>query len=185
MMTTGSSMILSPNFFRALVGGDAGTGQRRRFRRIQAADVDTVFGARNEDVLCVTSRLEDADRERLVGTEILLVAQAGRALPASQPRIDQAVRALVQSGHIRARADDFTGDFMAHGQRQGYAAVGQGHLLSAAEIVPAFPQMDIAVTHAGAGHADQHLVVLRFGHLVGHEFQRRIVFRDAVTLVQH
>jgi hypothetical protein len=74
---------------------------------------------------------------------IVLLRQAGAAYAAAHPGEDDADIADLHAGGIRAEPDDAADDLMPHGQRQHHAAVLQVHLLAAAQVVIAFPDMQV------------------------------------------
>ena len=67
---------------------------------------------------------------------------------------------------------------MAHGERQGHAAIGQRHLLAAADVVIALPDVQIGVADAAMGDFDQHLGALGLGRGEFDFLKRLSVFDD-------
>src|SRR6185312_10234667 len=93
--------------------------------------------------------------------ELLLAAATGGAGAAADPRMDQPLVAFLDAGRLGAERRHFTDDLVAHGERRDEAAVLDGQLLAAAQIVPAFPDVQVAVADAGRLRAQQHLAALR------------------------
>src|SRR5262249_25395734 len=115
---------------------------------------------RHQQMIAVTARAEYAEEARLEA-QLLVAAPAPLAPAAADPRIGQAPVADLDVAHVRPDRDDLANRFVAHGERQCQAAIGQLELLAAAEVVDAFPDMQVAVTHACREHAQQNLAAGR------------------------
>jgi len=103
---------------------------------------------------------------RGVGQRCSLPAWQYQHLPAD-PGIDHRLVADLRAFGVRAQRHDFANDLMAHGARRIHGLLGR-HLVAAAHVEIAFPQMDVAVADAGGGDTHQHFGTLR----------RRIGFLD-------
>ena len=62
---------------------------------------------------------------------------------------------------VGAELGDAADDLVAHGERQHDAAILQRHLLAAAEVVVALPDVQVGVADAAMRHLDQHLGAFR------------------------
>ncbi|KAG1522769.1 hypothetical protein G6F51_014578 [Rhizopus arrhizus] len=71
---------------------------------------------------------------------------------------------------------------MAHRQRQRHAAVFQGQRAALAQVITAFPQVDIAVAHPRRTDLQQHLRPLRGGRGLIHFLQGFAEVDDAIAL---
>src|SRR5262249_33522527 len=88
---------------------------------------------------------------------------AGWALPASQPRIDDAGNPRPHRLSVGADLYHLSTNLVAHRQGERDAAILEGHLVARAQIVDALPDVDVAVAHAGTGHSDEDLGAFRLG----------------------
>ncbi|KAG1170459.1 hypothetical protein G6F35_017210 [Rhizopus arrhizus] len=125
------------------IGGQARARVRRDLRRVQVADIDQVLGMRHHDVVSVAAGAVHAQAGRR-GAVVFHARYAGRALAAADPRIDEVIAVAGQARGVGACCDDGAHGFMAHRQRQRHAAVFQGQRAALAQVITAFPQVDIA-----------------------------------------
>src|SRR6185437_10543824 len=118
---------------------------------------------------------------------VLIAGETGLAFAATEPRVDQRdVADLEATGGrlgIRPKRHHFANGLMSHGSRQRHAAVPERkRLASMAEIIAAFPDVQIAVAHAGRLDLDQDLRSRRLRGRHVHLFQGRIEIGDLETL---
>jgi hypothetical protein len=71
--------------------------------------------------------------------------------------MDQPAIADLDAGNVRTHGDDFADILVAHGEREFYAPISELQPLAAADIVKAFPDMQIAVADAGGYNLEQDL----------------------------
>ena len=81
-------------------------------------------------------------------------------------------------GGLGAQLDDAADDLVAHGQRQDDAAIVQRHLLAAADVVIALPDVQVGVADAAMGDLEQDLGALRFRRRQFDFLKRLSVFDD-------
>ena len=133
MITTGSVCTRPPKLAQRAIGGHARAGERyllgqcRRTRRGSA-------GAAPRHGRC--SRPDGARR----GNRVCRAALRRAGTPAgaaADPRIGQAPVADRNIAGVRAERHHLADRLVAHGERQGHAAVGELELLAAAEIATA------------------------------------------------
>ncbi len=135
---------------------------------------------RHQDVIGVAAIAEDAEEAR-TEAQLLLAALANRAGAAAEPGKDQALVADLGAARLRAQGDDLADRLVPHGQRQLDAALGQLEFLAAAEVVMAFPDMDVAVADAGGENAQQHLAAARLRRRPLEELKGRAALGDIVA----
>src|SRR5580698_310496 len=102
---------------------------------------------RAQQMIGIAARAEHPDAEWRAA-ELLVAPLAHGAFPATQPRMDQPAIADLDAGNVRTHGDDFADILVAHGEREFYAPIRKLQPLAAADIVKAFPDMQIAVTDA-------------------------------------
>src|SRR5260370_231641 len=98
------------------------------------------------------------------------------ATPAPNPPI-----ALSRARRLRPERRHLADDLVAHGERRDEPAILDRELLAAAEIVPAFPDVQVAVADAGGKRAQQHLGPVRLGGGFLGLAQRRAEIDDVVA----
>ena len=141
---------------------------------------------RHRHVVGIAAVAIDAERSRLQA-HVLVAGEAHLAFAAAEPGIDQRDVADLEiaggSLGIRPERHDFADGLMAHGARQRHAAILQRQrLASVAEIVAAFPDMQVAVADAGRLHLDQDLGSRRLRGRLIHLFQGGVELGDLETL---
>src|SRR5262249_61918515 len=109
-------------------------------------------------------------------------APAHLAFAAADPRKHQAALADIDLLGVGTERRHLADGFVPHGQRQGHAAVGQLKLLAAAEIVDAFPEMQVAVADAGRDHPPQDLGTDRLRRRLLAPLQRGTALADVEAL---
>src|SRR5437867_768100 len=102
---------------------------------------------RHDDVIRIAAVAIDAERARL-RAQMLVAGNANRALAAADPRKHQAHLAGPDTLGVRPGGDHFADGLVAHGQREGNAAVLERHALAVTEIVAALPDVQVAVADA-------------------------------------
>ena len=113
--------------------------------------------------------------------ELLVAAPAYRAFAAAEPGMHQPAVADLDALGVGADGDDFADILMPHGQRQFDAAIGELEPLAAAEIVVAFPDMQVAMADAGGDDLEQDLGAGRLRRRPLHQSQRRATFADIIA----
>src|SRR3954453_1609041 len=99
---------------------------------------------RHQHVVAVAARTEHADETRLEA-ELFVAAPAHLAFAAADPWIDQAAVAGLDVASVGAGRYHLADGLVSHDERQGETALGELELLATAEVVGAFPEMQIAV----------------------------------------
>jgi hypothetical protein len=84
--------------------------------------------------------------------------------------MDEPAVADLDARGVGTNGDDFADILVAHGQRQFHAAIAELEPLAAAQIVIAFPDVQIAVTDTGGDDLEQDSVPAGFG--VGRSISR-------------
>ena len=97
-----------------------------------------------------------ADRARLVA-KILLAGRAPPAFTAANPGIDDALVADRNALGVGTHRNDASQHFMTGRAREADAPLGQSQDLATAQIVCAFPEMQIGVTDTAMRHFHDHL----------------------------
>ena len=128
------------------------------------------------------------DAERIgLQAHVFIAGQTGLAFAAAQPRIDQRdVADLETAGFglgVGPERQHLADRLMSHRSRQRHAAILQRERLSSvAEIVAAFPDVQIAVTDTGGLDLDQDLCARRLRRRLIHLLQGGIEIGDLETL---
>ena len=128
----------------------------------------------------IAARAKHADAERRTA-ELLVAAPAYCAFPAAQPRMDQPPVADLDAFGIRTHRDDVADILVTHGQWKFHAPISELQPLAAAEIVKAFPDMQIAVADTGSDNLEQDLGPGRLGGRPLHQPQRRSALANVVA----
>ncbi len=136
----------------------AGVGRDRD--GIEPVERQQIFRVRNDDLIGIAAVAMNAEAARL-HAKIFVAVAADAAGSAADPGIDEHDLADFAVRHIGADGQDLAGCFMAERQGQRNAAILQHQALAAAEIVAAFPDMQIGVTYAGGLDRDDDLVTGR------------------------
>ena len=118
---------------------------------------------RGHDVRAVAAVLVDAQAAGGDGAHVVFFCEARRAGAATEPGVDNPQIADFDALGVGAEFDDAADDFVAHGKRQGHAAIGQRHLLTAADVVVALPDMQVGVADAAMRDLQQDFGALGFG----------------------
>ena len=138
------------------IDGDAGAGVGRGHGGIERAGIDQVARMRRDDVRAVAAVLVHAEAARREA-HVVLLRQALLAGAAADPGEHDAQVADLHAFGVRAELGDAADDLVPHRQRQHDAAVLQRHVLAAAEVVIAVPDVQVGVADAAMRHLDQHL----------------------------
>ena len=161
---------------RAHVGGGEAFGH--------AGCVEQVFRMRDEDVFGIAAGDLDAELARL-GADVFLVALAGGALAAADPREDDEaladLAAFEQGLRIRADSRERAFDLVAQRVRQR-AALGPVELVAIAEVDMAVLQVDVRMADAGVGDLHHHFRALRRRDVGGDFLERFAVGDDGLAL---
>ena len=142
---------------------------------------------RHRHVVGIAAVAIDAERIGLQA-HVLVAGETGLAFAAAEPRIDQRdvadlEIALVGGFDIGPERQHLADRLMAHRARQRHAAILERKRLSAvAEIVAAFPDVQIAVADAGGLDLDQHLRSRRLRRRLIHLLQGGVEIGDLETL---
>src|SRR5579863_6639164 len=128
----------------------------------------------------VTAGAEHTDAERRTA-ELLIATPAYRAFPTAEPRMHQPPVADLDAFGIRTDRNDFADILVAHGQGQFHPPVSELQPLPAADIVKAFPDMQIAVADTGRHDFEQDLGAGRLGGGPLHQAQRRSTLANIIT----
>ena len=102
-----------------------------------------------------------ADRLR-PGAQVLATGDAGAALSAAEPGIDDALVAELHVLRIGAERDHGARDLVAHRARQRHA-LAHVQALAVAEVVVAVVQVQVGVAHTAVADLQQHFAALRRG----------------------
>src|SRR5262245_22749183 len=143
---------------------------------------------RHRHVIGIAAVAIDAERIRLDRAHVLVAAETGRTLAAAEPGIGQRDVAdrkttLVGVLDVRPERDDLADRLVAHRARQRDAAVLQRQRLTAvAEIIAAFPDVQVRVADAGGLDLDQHLRARRLRRRLIDLLQRRVEIDDLEAL---
>ena len=139
---------------------------------------------RHEDVFGIAAGDLDAELARL-GADVLLVALAGGALAAADPREDDEaladLAAFEQRLSIRAHGAERAFDLVAQRVGQG-ASARPVDLVAIAEVDMAVLQVDVRVADAGMGDLHHDFRALGRGHVGGHFLKRLAVGDDGLAL---
>ncbi len=83
----------------------------------------------------------------------IFVACAGIAITTSDPGIDDPSVTRRYAFRIRPKCQNFTHNFVSHGEGQLQSPVFKRDPLTLTEVEMPFPNMQITVTHTATGHA--------------------------------
>ena len=133
---------------------------------------------RRHHVRAVAAVLVDAQAARGGRAHVVFLGEARRTRAAAQPGKHDAPVADLNPLGVGAEFDHTADDFMPHGQRQSHAAIRQGHLLAAADIVVPLPDVQVGVADAAMGDLEQHLGAFRLGCGEFDFLQRLPIFDD-------
>ena len=136
---------------------------------------------RHHHMRCVTAGAAVGATElaRAADADVLLAAQAGGALAATDPRKRRITRADLDVLHIGADGDDFAFDLMAQRVRQLH--IRHRQLVAAAQIEIAVMDMDVRMADAGIVDLEENLGACR-GRCRRLQFLKRLAeFRDHLT----
>ncbi len=115
---------------------------------------------RNDDLIGIAAVAMNAEAAGL-HAQIFIALTADAADAAADPRIDEHHLADLSVRHIGSDGQDFAGCFVAERQGQRDAAILQHQALAAAEIVAAFPDMQIGMAYARGLDRDDDFVTGR------------------------
>ena len=139
---------------------------------------------RDEDVFRIAAGDLDAELARL-GADVFLVALAGSALAAADPRKDDealAGLAAFEQG-LRIGTDSRQRAFDLVAQRVGQrAALGPVDLVAIAQIDMAVLQVDVGMANAGVRNPDDDFRAFGRRDVGGHFFERCAVGDDGLAL---
>jgi len=111
---------------------------------------------RGDDVAAVAAVLVNAQAAVGDRAHVVVLGQALVALAAAEPGEDDAAVTGFHALGVWTEFDDPADDFVAHGERQDHAAVGQRHLLAAADVVVTLPDMQVGMADAAVGDFQQY-----------------------------
>ena len=117
---------------------------------------------RCHDMGAVAAVLVDAEAAP-VQAHVVVVGQALLAMAAADPGVDDAQVADLDAGRLGPELAHPPDDLMPHRQRQHDAAIFQRHRLAAAEIVAAFPDVQVGVADAAMRGLQQDFRALGLG----------------------
>ena len=166
-----------PDFFQRAVGRDARTGERRSALGRDIADIEQITRVRHQQVIGIAAGTEHPDAE-WGAAHLFFAGPADGAFAAAEPGMHQPAVADLHALGVRADRDHFADIFVAHGQRELHAAIGQLQPLATAQVVITLPDMQIAMTNAGRQDLQQDLAAGRLRRRAFHELQRRAAFAD-------
>ena len=158
------------------IDGDAGARIGRRHRRIERAGIDQVPRMRRDHMRAVAAIGIDAETARREA-HVVLLRQAFLAGAAAEPGEHDAQVADLHALGVGAELGDAADDLVSHRERQHDAAILQRHLLAAADVVVALPDVQVGVADAAMRHLDQHLGALRLRRRQ-FEFLQRLAILD-------
>ena len=170
-MITVGWLVRVGNLLQRAEGGDARTGERRRALRRKIADVEQVARMRHHQEVGIAAIRKHAEAAH--GAAKIFIAPLARlAGPAADPWMGKPPVAHLDAFRVGTEGDHLADVLVAERHRQLHAAVGEAHLLAAAEIEIPVRQMQIAVTDAGRQNFQQNFAAGRFRRGLFVELQR-------------
>ena len=133
----------------------------------------------NHDVIAEPARAKRAD-ELWLQAKLFVAARTNRAGPTTDPWINQPLIADADTARLTTNRNHAPHILMAECERQLQAAVGEPHHLAAADIIHAFPEMDVAMANSGCGHLQQHFGSRRLRGGLLSQLKGRTAFADLV-----
>src|ERR1700694_1924584 len=163
------------------VGGERRAGERRGEGFVDAGGVHQVLRVRREDVSGIGAGAIHAQIAGSGNAIVVLPRPADRALPAADPRIDDALLADFHS--LSARSDGFYDAEGIMSRREGRHAAALLHVetLAAAEVEIAFPDMHVGMAHARARNPYEDFCPLGLRSLSEYFLQWPAVLDDLVA----
>src|SRR5215207_4787323 len=150
--------------------------------RIKAVEVEQIARVRNGDVVRIPAVAIYAEEARL-SAEVLVAAPADRAGPAADPRVDEAHVARADAASLGPDGDDLACRLVPERQGHRNAPVLQRHPAAEAEVVAAFPDVQVAVANSGRSDAKQDLRPGRFGRPALDGLERRPEIHHAIAFL--